>query len=108
MIIEEASEEGALGSRIWALRGRLESGFAVADEVLFVEVLVVPQLVAGFKSLPVKIELLWPLAGKLGGMGVDSKDIESLLECCEAAGETVMGSTPVEGNIDLSRLDNEF
>ena len=89
-MIEEASEEGALGSRIWALRGRLESGFAVAvaDEVLFVEVLVVE--LAGFKSLPVKIELLlWPLAGKLGGMGVDSKDIESRLECCEAAdGET--------------------
>ena len=83
-MIEDASEEGALGSRICALRGRLGSEVLVL--VLFGEEAAAAAagelVLTGFKSAPVKrFEARDTLGGKLGGMGVESKE-ESLLECC--------------------------
>ena len=73
--MEEANEDGALGSKIWALRGKLLS--------LLVDVVLVPPLEATvFKSLPVKmLEVLEDvlkdtLGGKLGGIGVESTERE--------------------------------
>ena len=89
MIIDDANEGGALGSNIWALRGRLDS-----VEVLVLLPAPLPLVIAegvaaegvdvtGFKSLPVNmLEAKETLGGKLGGMGVESVMVESLLECC--------------------------
>ena len=89
IIIDDAKEGGALGSRIWALRGRLDS---VVLEVLLLLVLVVladtPEAEAGLevtgfdKSVPVNMfEARETLGGKLGGIGVESDvKFESLLK----------------------------
>ena len=89
--MDDANEGGALGSNIWALRGRLDS---VEVLVLFPAALplvtavgVVAEggivVVTGFKSVPVNmLEAKETLGGKLGGMGVESVMVESLLECC--------------------------
>ena len=74
--MEEAKEDGALGSSIWALRGKLLSLVDVLG-VLLLEP-------TAFKSLPVRIlvveavveELLKEalVGGKLGGIGVESME----------------------------------
>lgn len=92
MIMDEANEGGALGSKIWELRGRLDS---VVVEVLVLLPLVLVTVLAdtleaeaglevtGLKSLPVNtLEAKETFGGKLGGMGVESAvKVESLLEC---------------------------
>ena len=87
MMIEDAKVGGALGSNIWALRGR----FGVSVEVLVLLVLplvtleaeALEALVTGFKSPPVNMfEARETFGGKLGGIGVESVMVESLLECC--------------------------
>ena len=87
--MDDANEGGALGSNIWALRGRLDS---VEVLVLFpaalplVTVGVVAEgivVVTGFKSVPVNmLEAKETLGGKLGGIEIESVMVESLLECC--------------------------
>ena len=94
MIMDEANEGGALGSKIWELRGRLDS---VVVEVLVLLPLVLVTVLAdtleaeaeaglevtGLKSLPVNmLEAKETFGGKLGGIGVESVMAESLLECC--------------------------
>ena len=76
--MEEAKEDGALGSSIWALRGKLLSLVDVLGVLLL-------EPAAAFKSLPVRIlvveaavaeELLKEtlVGGKLGGIGVESME----------------------------------
>jgi len=91
--MDDANEGGALGSNIWALRGRLDS-----EEVLVLVVVLIPlpmvtavgvaaecMVFTGFKSLPVNmLEAKETFGGKLGGIGVESVMLDSLLECgCE-------------------------
>ena len=88
IMIDDAKEGGALGSNIWALRGR----FGVSVEVLVLLLLplvtleaaeALEALVTGFKSPPVNMfEARETFGGKLGGIGVESVMVESLLECC--------------------------
>ena len=92
MIIEDANEGGALGSNIWALRGRLDSvEVLVLVPLVTAEVAAEPAagvaaegvVVTGFKSVPVNmLEAKETLGGKLGGIEIESVMVESLLECC--------------------------
>ncbi len=73
-MMEEANDEGALGSKICALKGKLESLLVLPSELLFDDL---------FKSVPVKMLLMLlvaTLGGKLGGNGVESMEpLRSLL-----------------------------
>lgn len=83
--MEEAKEDGALGSSIWALRGKLLSLVDVLGVLLLEPAAAAAAAAAAFKSLPVRIlvveaavaeELLKEtlVGGKLGGIGVESME----------------------------------
>ena len=111
--MEEAKEDGALGSSIWALRGKLLSLVDVLG-VLLLEP-------TAFKSLPVRIlvveavveELLKEalVGGKLGGIGVESMEEfllampPPIMEWLSAANLSFIGIMGLAGG---SRFCKEF